>query len=77
MDTVNRVNEIIHERNISLYKLSQLSGVPYSTLKDTMKRGRQLSVDTIEMLCAGLQISMAEFFTRETERKKEEPGRRF
>jgi len=64
MDTVNRVNELIHERNISLYKLSQLSDVPYSTLKDTMKRGRQLSVDTIEMLCAGLQISMAEFFTQ-------------
>ena len=62
MDTMERVNELIAERNITLYKLAQMSDISYSTFKNTVKRNGQLSVDTIERICAGLQISLSEFF---------------
>lgn len=62
MDTVKRVYNLIEERNITLYQLSQMSGVSYSTVKTTEKRGGQLKVDTIERICEALGITMSEFF---------------
>ncbi len=62
MDTVARVKQISAERNISLYELSQLAGISYSTLKNAEQRNGQLKVDTIERICCGLHISMSQFF---------------
>ena len=45
------------------FLLATLCDVPYSTLKNTRARGGQLAVDTIEQICRGLGITMAEFFT--------------
>lgn len=63
MNTIARVKELADERDLSLFRLAQLCSVPYSTLKNTKMRGGQLQVETIEMICRGLNISMAEFFT--------------
>ena len=65
MDTMGRVNELIAERDLSLYKLAQMSGVSSSTLKNTVQRNGQLTVDTIERICIGLEISMSDFFAEE------------
>lgn len=62
MNTVKRVYDLIEERSITLYQLSQVSGVSYSTVKTTEKRGGQLKVDTIERICEALGITMSEFF---------------
>lgn len=67
MNTVARVKELISERNLSLHKLSILSGVAYSTLKNTEWRNGQLGVDTIEKICCALGISMADFFSDEAD----------
>ena len=45
----------------SAYQL--LAGVSRSTLNNARHRGGQLSVDTIERLCAALDITLGEFFT--------------
>ena len=63
MDTMARVVELADERNLSLFKLSQLCDVPYSTLKNAQKRGNQLAVGTIERICDALGVKMSEFFT--------------
>lgn len=63
MNTMVRVRELVDARNISLYKLAQLCGISYSTFKNTEARNGQLTVDTIERICLGLEISLAEFFT--------------
>jgi len=65
MDTMNRLWELLNERDISLYKLSQISGVSYSTLRTTDKRGGQLSIDTISLICDALGINMRDFFSGE------------
>lgn len=62
MDTIARVKELAAERNISMHKLAQVCDVPYSTLKNTEQRCGQLTVDTIERICIGLEITMSAFF---------------
>jgi transcriptional regulator with XRE-family HTH domain len=63
MDTVKRVYELVEANHITLYQLSQKSGVSYSTIKTTEKRGGQLKVDTIERICMALGIPISTFFT--------------
>lgn len=63
MNTMDRVCEIAEVRGLTLYKLAMLCDVSYSTLKNTQARGGQLTVDTIERICIGLNMTMAEFFT--------------
>ena len=65
VDTLGRVKYLAAERDLSLYKLSQICDVSYSTLKNTAQRNGQLTVDTIERICVGLNISMSEFFAEE------------
>ena len=62
MDTIRRVEELSYAKGISLAQLARMSGVSNSTLKNARSRNYQLSVDTIERLCAGLGITMSEFF---------------
>ena len=63
MDTIARVRELAAERNLSLHGLARVCDVPYSTLKNTEQRSGQLTVDTIERICLGLEIPMSLFFT--------------
>ena len=58
------VRELADERSLTFFKLSQICDVSHSTLKNSERRGGQLSVDTIERICDGLGITMSEFFAR-------------
>ena len=62
MDTINRLQNILTERNLSLYALSKEKSIPYTTIKTAERRGNQLSVETIERLCDALGITLSEFF---------------
>jgi len=68
MDTLKRVNELAKERGITLSKLATMCGMHSATLYSAIQRGSQLSVDTIERICKGLDISLAEFFAEPGER---------
>ena len=63
LNTHARLDELLHERNMTLYQLCQSGNIPYTTLRVSRCRGSQLSVDTIEQICKVLGISMADFFT--------------
>ena len=53
---------LCNERNISLNKLSILSGVTQSTLNNIMSgRNHSATVSTVKKLCDGLNISVDEF----------------
>jgi len=63
MNTFARLEELLDERGLTMYKLAMLCDISYNALKNTQQRGSQLKVDTIERICQGLGITMAEFFT--------------
>lgn len=59
---VERLCKYLGERDITQYKLAQLSGVPFPTIKSIMqKRTKGISLKTIILLANGLGISPAEF----------------
>lgn len=65
MNTIKRVYELADERDLTLFKLLQVCNVSHSTVKNCERRGGQLTVNTIERICDGLGISLAEFFSAE------------
>lgn len=59
---VERIYKYMEEKNISQYKLSQLSGVPFPTLKSIMqRRTKGITLKTIILLSNGLGIHPSEF----------------
>ena len=59
---VERLLKYMDEKGISQYKLAQLSGVPFPTLKSIMqRRTKGISLKTIILLANGLGITPSEF----------------
>ncbi len=73
MTSMQRVYELLSERDMSLLRLSAISNISYSTFKMTERRSGQLSVDTIERVCHALGITMAQFFSEWEEKPYGKP----
>jgi len=59
---VERLCKYMGEKNLTQYKLSQLSGVPFPTIKSIMqRRTKGISLKTIIMFADGLQITPSQF----------------
>lgn len=59
----DRILELCRERNISINKLSNMSGVTQSTVNNIVSgRNHSTTVSTVKKLCDGLGISIEEFF---------------
>ena len=61
-----RIIQLCQERDISINKLSSISGVTQSTVNNIVSgRNNSATVSTIKKLCDGLGITIEEFFTNE------------
>lgn len=59
---VERLCKYMGERDLTQYRLAQLSGVPLPTIKSIMqRRTKGITLKTIIMLAAGLGLTPAEF----------------
>lgn len=59
---VERLCKFMGEQDLTQYKLSQLSGVPFPTIKSIMqRRTKGISLKTIILLSYGLNITPREF----------------
>ena len=68
-----RILELCQERNISVNKLSNLSGVTQSTVNNNISgRNNSTTISTIKKLCDGLEISISDFFDCEIFRNLEQ-----
>jgi len=63
MNTIQRVRDLAAERNLSIYKISQMSEISYSTFRTAEQRNGELSVNVISRVCEALGITVAEFFS--------------
>lgn len=58
-----RVLELCAQRNLSVNKLSALSGMTQSTLNNIVSgRNNSATVSTVKKICDGLEITIQEFF---------------
>lgn len=61
-----RILELCREKNLSINKLSNMSGVTQSTVNNIVSgRNRSATVSTIKKLCDGMGITIEEFFHSE------------
>lgn len=67
MDVIRRLNELRLERDLSVYRLAELSGVNQSTLANTFSRGTVPSIKNLEILCETMGLTLAQFFAGEEE----------
>lgn len=58
---VDRLNVFMEREKLSQYKLAQMSGVPFPTIKSIMqKRTKDVTLKTVIMIADGLKISPSE-----------------
>ena len=61
-----RILELCREHDISVNKLSSMSGITQSTVNNIVSgRNNSATVSTIKKLCDGLGITIEEFFNSE------------
>lgn len=68
-----RIIQLCREENISINKLSSLSGITQSTVNNIVSgRNHSTTISTIKKLCDGLGITIEEFFHSELFRHLEQ-----
>jgi len=59
----HRILQLCEERNLSVNKLSSISGVTQSTVNNIISgRNHSTTVSTLQKLCDGLGITIQDFF---------------
>lgn len=67
MDVIKKLTELRLERNISVYRLSELTGINQSTLANTFSRGTIPSIKHLEIMCDALGLTLSQFFAQDEE----------
>ena len=62
MDAKERIKELMRERNWTEYRLAIASGLSQSTVANIFNRNTTPSVVTLEAICQGFGITLAQFF---------------
>jgi len=58
-----RIEDLCHERRLTINALANLSGITQSTLNNIMSgRNNSTTISTIKKLCDGLEILIEDFF---------------
>ena len=65
MDCLLRIQDLLKERNWSMYQLSKYSDIPQSTLSNLFIRYNTPSVPTLEKICDAFGITISEFFNEQ------------
>ena len=64
---INRIRRLCEKKNMTMYALSKRSGISQSSLSNLMKRGSIPSFFTLDKICDGLGITLAQFFSNDQE----------
>ena len=66
MDVIERIDELMKERDWSEYKLAIESELSSSTIANIHRRNTVPSIPTLEAICKAFGITLAQFFADET-----------
>lgn len=65
MDIHERLNSLMEQHGWTEYKLAKECGLSESTIANVFRRGTMPSIATLETICGGFGISLAQFFAKE------------
>lgn len=66
-DVMQRIRDLCSARSWTVYRLAKESGITYSTLNTMLRKTNLPSLPTLEKLCHGFGISLAQFFSESDE----------
>ena len=64
----NRIRELCDKKQMSMYALSNKTGISQSSLSNLMKRGSTPTFYTLDKICDGLGITLSQFFSGDMEK---------
>lgn len=67
MNIQNRIRELMDERNWTDYKLSKMTGLSETTVKNIFKRNNAPTFPTLQAICDAFGITLAQFFSENGE----------
>ena len=65
MDVKARLQALMDERGWTIYRVAKEADIPWSTVRNMFKRNTEPSIATLECICHGLGITLAQFFDTE------------
>lgn len=63
MNTKARIRQLLEERGWTEYRLSKESGLAQTTISNIFKRNTEPTIPTLEAICTGFGITLAQFFS--------------
>ena len=67
MDVRARLQQLMDEREWTIYRLAKEADIPWSTIRNMFKRGTEPSLSTLESLCEAFGVTLTQFFDAENE----------
>lgn len=67
MYIIDRIEKLCEEKNLSRYRLAQKAGIAQSSLSTLLNRKSIPTIQTLEKICSGFDITLAQFFAAENE----------
>ena len=65
---LDKIESIREKKGISKFRLAKDAKIPYTTLTNMYKKDTMPTLSTLQKICDGLDITMAQFFTERGER---------
>lgn len=65
---LEKIESICEKKGISKYKLAHDASIPYTTLTNMFKKDTMPTLPTLQKICEGLDITMAQFFAEDETR---------
>lgn len=66
-EVMERIKELCETRSWSYYRLAKESGIPYSTLNTMLHKSYVPTVPSLQKICDGFGITLAQFFSEADE----------
>ncbi len=65
---IDRVERLRKQKNMSRYRMAQNSGLSQSSISNLLNRRNVPSIQTLEKICNGLGMTLAQFFSADNSR---------
>ncbi len=62
MDVKARLQALMDERGWTIYRVAKEADIPWSTVRNMFKRNTEPSIATLDSICRGMGMTLAQFF---------------
>lgn len=62
---IDRIEQLCEQKQMSRYRLAQKSGISQSSISTLLNRQSVPTIQTLEKICKGLDMTLAQFFSED------------